>query len=52
MEKTVTSRMAITHANLKTLEMNCSDLKERPKLQKKKIGTKSKTAVYEERIRE
>lgn len=40
--------MAIMHANLKTLEMNCSDLKEKPKLQRKKIGLKNKTAVYEE----
>jgi hypothetical protein len=27
MEKTVTSRMAMSHINLKTLEMNCTDLK-------------------------
>jgi hypothetical protein len=45
MEKTVTSRMAISHLNLKTLEMNCSDLKQNKKLQKRRIDAKNVTYV-------
>jgi hypothetical protein len=39
MDKTVTSRMAISLINLKTLEMNCSNMKEGGrKLQRRRVG--------------
>ena len=40
MEKTVTSRMAVSNLNLKTLEMNCTDLRENRKLPKKRLNSK------------
>lgn len=39
MDKTVTSRMAISLANFKTMEMNCSYIKkESKKLPKRRLG--------------
>ncbi len=46
MDKSVNSRMAISLINLKTLQMNCSDMRER-RIPKKKT-TDFKPTIYRE----
>jgi hypothetical protein len=49
MDKSINSRMAISLVNLKTLEMNCSDIKMADKkLPRRKIG-EQKAVVYREK---
>jgi hypothetical protein len=49
MDKSINSRMAISLVNLKTLEMNCSDIKHaEKKLQRRKIG-EAKAVIYREK---
>ena len=48
MEKTVTSRMAVSHMNLKALQMNCSDLKEKKKIPRKYKPEKDRGVMYSE----
>jgi hypothetical protein len=51
MDKSVNSRMAISLINLKTLQMNCSDIKDgESKLQRKRVcGSNERSVIYNEK---